>query len=278
MGMHEREWYRVGGGGRPPFRLKVVHVLVAANVAVFLLQMVALRAWNWSAAAEGFGLYPRDVVGRLHVWQIVTSMFLHATPLHLFFNMFVLWMFGQQVEAHLGRWPFVRFYFGAGIAAGIAYVVLGLLTNSTAGAVGASGAIMGVLVYFTCLRPNATVYLFFMVPMKMVVATALIVGLDLFFFVFGTSGSTGIAHTAHLGGALYGYLYYRFAPRVARVFKDRSTRRRGQTAARREESLGEMQTEVDRLLDRISAHGLDSLSEKDKRFLREASERLKHRR
>ncbi len=201
MGMYDRPWYReaprarMGAGFR---RLVMVRGLIIANVICFLLQS--------RQVLNAFMLFPKDVVEQLRIWQLVTSMFLHGSVGHLLMNMFVLWMFGPAVERRLGPRVFLRFYFGGGLLAGIAYVLIGYLTGDLRPSLGASGAIMGVLVYYTFLAPNQIVYLFLFIPMKMLHATLLFIGLDLYYFVFSGAGETGVAHTAHLGGALFGFL------------------------------------------------------------------------
>ncbi len=280
MAIYDREWYRVERGRRPPGRTApAVRALLIANVAVFVFEFFVAVPWfGWNPVTGGLGMRPHDVVGRFMVWEIVTSMFLHATPLHLLFNMFVLWMFGTPVERRLGSGVFLRFYFGAGIAAGLAYVAFGLLSMPFMPAVGASGAIMGILAYYTLLNPNAVVLLFFVIPMRMVWVMVLLVGFDLYGFVFSSPGSSGIAHTAHLGGALFGYLYYRYAHRIDRFFLNLELRSKRKKDRRREEDLSSLQADVDRLLQKIYDEGMTALSDRERRFLREASEKLRGRR
>ncbi|MHC4860819.1 MAG: rhomboid family intramembrane serine protease, partial [Planctomycetota bacterium] len=270
MGIYDRAWYREAQSRRRASMTSAVKVLIVVNVICYLLTG-ALRAQGWDPVDGGLGMVPEHVVGKFFVWQIVTSMFLHGGLFHLFFNMFVLWMFGAHVERRLGPKTFYRFYFGAGILSGIAYVVVGLFSAPFMPAVGASGAIMGVMVYFTMLNPNATVFFMFLIPMRMVWAMTLIVGIDLYYFVFAPPGGTGIAHTAHLGGALFGYLYYRYAHRIDRFFLSLEMRSARRKSAREDRGLSDMEEEVERLLEKIHRGGLDSLSEEERRYLREAS-------
>jgi membrane associated rhomboid family serine protease len=254
--------------GPPPARpgARVVHVLIGVNIACYLLQVVVFR--QSGGLIREFGLWPGR--SRFAVWQLVTSLFLHdpSSPLHIFFNMFVLYSFGPQVAARMGRNRFLLFYLVAGVAASASYVLLGPLTGLEHVAVGASGAILGLLVYFTFLAPEAQVLLFLFIPMRMKWATLLIIGVDV--LAFATGAADQIAHTAHLGGALAGLLWFQFERR-------RAGRRAPPqpVAAPTQDDERELLDEVDRLLDKIRDGGLDSLSEKERRFLREASRRIR---
>jgi membrane associated rhomboid family serine protease len=247
---------------------RVVYALIGVNIACYILQVVVFR--QSGGLIRQFGLWPQEVRSRFAIWQLVTSLFLHdpSSPLHIFFNMFVLYAFGPAVAARMGRTRFLLFYLVAGVAASATYVLLGPLTGLLRVAVGASGAILGLLVYYTFLNPDAPVLLFFLIPMRMKWATVLIIGVDVVAFTTGTSDQ--IAHTAHLGGALAGLAWY-FAERHRAARK-----RRGPPPPRAErEADPSLLEEVDRLLDKIREGGLDSLSEKERRFLREASRRIR---
>ncbi len=141
-------------------------------------------------------------------WTIITSMFLHAGFLHLFFNGFALYMFGPYLERMIGSNRFLALYFATGIAGALAYAAtfyLGILPQSIP-ALGASGAIFGVLGAVAVLRPNLMIFVWF-VPMPMKFAALLWVGLSLLETV---NISGGIAGAAHLGGLVMGALaaYY----------------------------------------------------------------------
>jgi len=276
MAIYDRDWYREDAPRRrAPSPFPVTKALLIANVVCYLLQFVCREAFGWDPIDGGLGMKPDDVIGRFWIWQIFTSMFLHDpdSPFHLLVNMFVLWSFGRYVEQRLGKWRYFRFYMTAGLAAGLAYVIFGFLRMRGNPAVGASGAIMGILVYFTMLNPNLTVRLFFVLPMRMIWVTALFVGLDLYYFVF-SPGSHGVANSAHLGGALFGFLYYRYGHRVDRFFTKMEVTAKARSGRRKSDDLDRMQEEVDRLLGVISRKGLEGLSPKEKKFLNEASRRL----
>lgn len=142
-------------------------------------------------------------------YQVFTHMFTHASLGHIFFNMFNLWMFGRILENVWGPKRFLTFYFICGIAAAAVYLGQQYLTGGFHPAVGASGAVMGVMVGFAYLFPNTELMLiFFPVPIKAKWIIIFMIGVDLFSGL--GSASTGIAHWAHLGGAAAGFVLVYF--------------------------------------------------------------------
>jgi len=276
MAIDNRDWYRNSTPiRRAPSPWRVTKALLIANIACYVLMFICREAFGWDPIHGGLGMKPEDVIGRFWIWQVFTSMFLHDpdTPFHLLLNMLVLWMFGRYVEQRLGSRAYLRFYFMAGLAAGLAYVVFGFLRMRGTPAVGASGAIMGIIVYFTMLNPNLVVNLFFVIPMRMVWVTTLFVGLDLYYFAF-SPGASHVANSAHLGGALFGFLYYRYGHRVDRFFTKIEVKAQVMSSRKKEDELDRLQAEVDRLLDVIRDKGMVGLSKKEKKFLHDASRRL----
>lgn len=157
-------------------------------------------------------------------YQVVTYMFLHADLSHLFFNMFALWMFGRVLEYQLSSQRFVTYYLICGIGAALLQLLVGWFEYSSAvqqlGArtaqyllqvptVGASGAVFGLLLAFGVLHPNAPIYMmFFPVPIKAKWFVIIYGAIEL---LLGMSGrQPGVAHYAHLGGMLWGYLLLRW--------------------------------------------------------------------
>ncbi len=206
-----------GMGYIPP----VIKALLIINVVVFILQeKVFPGLTDW---------------GALHYWtstrfrphQIITTMFLHGGFSHILFNMFALWMFGSTLENFWGSKRFLNFYMICGIGASIITILsvpftaelmvktAGITENATEAiavykeeysAIGASGAIMGVMAAFAYLFPNTEMFMMFIpIPIKAKYLIPGMVLLDLFGGM-GYSGSDGVAHFAHLGGALVGLI------------------------------------------------------------------------
>ncbi|MEO6915647.1 MAG: rhomboid family intramembrane serine protease, partial [Chitinophagaceae bacterium] len=139
--------------------------------------------------------------GNLKLWQLITHMFMHGGLGHIFFNMFALWMFGPALEHLWGPKRYFQFYMACGIIAGVAQL---LLSAGTAPAVGASGAIMGVLAAFAYLYPETNLYVMLIpIPIKAKWAIPALIAIDLFGGVAGRP-EDNIAHFAHLGGAFAG--------------------------------------------------------------------------
>jgi membrane associated rhomboid family serine protease len=195
----------IGLGGRITPGIKA---LIVANVAVFVLQVLA-RALGDSGIEPIFGLTPAFVFGNLWVWQIVTYMFLHSTAWlgHLLLNMLMLWMFGTEVEKVWGTREFVKYYFICGIGAGL--VTCLVFPHSTT--IGASGAVFGIMLAYGFLFPDRRIFFWFIFPMRAVSFILLCIGVELFSLL---SLSDGVAHFAHLGGVLFGYLYLKRVWRV----------------------------------------------------------------
>jgi membrane associated rhomboid family serine protease len=168
--------------------------LIFLNVAVFLLTM-----WNPMFAAP-LVLVPAFIPYR--PWTLLTYMFVHAGFGHVFFNMLALYFFGPQVELRTGGRAFLGLY----VASGLSGALLSLATPY-AHIVGASGAVFGVMLAFARYWPHATILIWGVLPVEARVLVAITTVLALWGGITGAQG--GIAHFAHLGGFLGGYLYLR---------------------------------------------------------------------
>ncbi len=263
-------------GAVPP----AVKWLLIANVLGFVLARLA-----GPQVYDLFGLVPQHTLFDRWLWQPVTYLFLHGGLWHLGFNMFALWMFGMPVEAQWGSAEFLKFYFLCGVGAALTSVAMH--PHSLIPTIGASGAIFGLLVAFAMLYPDAVVYLYFLIPVKAAHMAILFGVLELFFGVTGRE--PGLAHFAHVGGAVTGYLYIRWwwvwKIRAKAFFKGLTERdepaprpaarpRPRPSASARPEPSDEM-AEVDRILDKILASGLESLTDDEKRIMARYSEKNK---
>lgn len=232
----------------------VVRRLIIANVVVFFGQMLVPERY-----ITIFGLLPIDVIAHGRVWQLFTYAFLHANGWHIFFNMFALWMFGPHVEGIWGGRRFFRYYVLCILGAAAAQFAIA----PDALVIGASGAIYGVLLAFGFLLPDAVIYLFFFFPVRALQAVLFIALLTLVSAM--SAGGSHIAHFAHLGGMLTGFLYFKVPEwgerfRMWRVER-RFARPAGAPAKKpRMEPANDLSSEVDRILEKISAQGVDSLT------------------
>ena len=180
----------------------ITQALLLINVAAFCIDYF-LGSWFTQAFALwplGHGFLP---------WQVVSYAFLHGSVGHLFFNMLGLWMFGAELERVWGQKRFIQFYAASVLAAAAAQLLVTWLLGSVNPTVGASGGLFGLLLAFGMTFPNRTIMpLFPPIPMKAKVFVAIYGGLELFMGVTGTA--SGVAHFAHLGGMLGGFLMIRY--------------------------------------------------------------------
>ena len=184
---------------------QAVKTLIAINVAGFLLSLIV------PGMVVRLGLIPTVVVGQFALWQPVTYMFLHGGVGHLVFNMLALWMFGTELERTWGTRFFVRYYMVTGIGAALVTVAWSLSPLPYAAemyqsvVIGASGAIYGLLLAYGMYFPSRTILLYFLFPIQ-ARYFVILAGAIAFLSSVGSSGG-GVAHVAHLGGLLVGYVY-----------------------------------------------------------------------
>jgi membrane associated rhomboid family serine protease len=200
------------------FVTPAVQWLIIANVAVYIFEILLQTFWGTSASiwfVGHFGLVPSAVFPGLRIWQPLTYMFLHeeSTIWHILSNMFMLYMFGRELELAWGRDRFLQYYFLTGIGAGIINVIVksvlfwGQRSDDVA-TIGASGAIFGILIACAILFPDRQVTML-IIPIKMSMRTFVIAMTVLEFLGTFGFGGDNISHICHLGGMLVGYVYLR---------------------------------------------------------------------
>lgn len=180
----------------------ITQALLLINVALFAADLLLGHLLT-----ALFALWPLGS-GRFMPWQVVSYGFLHGSFGHLFFNMLGLWMFGAELERIWGGKRYLQFYMASVLTAALTQLLVGLFTAG-APTVGASGGLFGLLLAFGMMFPNRTIMpLFPPIPMKAKTFVMVFGGLELLFGVTGTA--SGIAHFAHLGGMLGGFLMIRY--------------------------------------------------------------------
>ena len=177
-----------------------VKFLLIVNTAVFFLQLFLPNQF-----LDFFGLVPALVWDDFYLWQLFTYQFLHGGLLHLLFNMLALWMFGCDLERRWGSPFFLRYYFVSVIGGGVLNALI--LPGQVVPSIGASAGIYGILLAYGLIYPNQIVYFYFLFPIKMKHFVWIIGAIALYSSI--ASGQSGIAHLAHLGGMVFGYLYLR---------------------------------------------------------------------
>ena len=256
--------------------------LLVANTVLFLLTLVV----GYRFAVEWFGFSPGRVLTR--PWGAVTYMFIHGGFWHLFMNMLVLFFFGPPLENRWGSREFIKFY----LICGLGGVALSFLFVGSS-IIGASAAVYGVLLAFAMNWPDSPIYIWGIFPVKAKwLATFLFV--VTFLNAFGGTAD-GVAHFAHLGGLLTGFFYlkgdWQVSSKLDRIKRASKTRKfaivpregddEGPTRRerpRRSAGWGDAEEEellkaVDKILDKISARGMQSLTPEERRLLDEVSRR-----
>ncbi len=280
----------------------VIKALLISNGAIFLGTMFLgnFRAGEFSLEQfffQEFALWPFGV--GFGFWQLFTYMFMHASFTHILFNMLALWMFGMELEHVWGSRKFFIYYLLCGFGGGLANLLIAPMFTTVGPTIGASGAVYGILIAFGMMFPERLIYIYFLLPIK----AKYFVVMYMAFEIFSVGSIDGIAHFAHLGGALVGFIYllsdgYRFDSlygksqsgnvfsKFASTFsnaKQRTESARDSTNAkiypiddynRTADEQQKAQKQIDDILDKISKDGYQSLNEEEKKVLFEASKKL----
>lgn len=205
------------GAGMGASLTPAVKNLILANVALFVLQTLTgiKSGGRLDPVAQYLSFVPQLAIHELQVWRFFTYMFLHGGMFHLLFNMFALWMFGAQIERLWGSRTFLLYYFICGLGGSVTYGLFNLNPEGMgafAPMLGASGAVYGILLAFGMTFPDAVILMFMIIPMKAKYAVILFGLIELLSIPRGGS----VAHLAHLGGMVAGFLFLRLtAPGLA---------------------------------------------------------------
>ena len=258
----------------------VKHLLII-NVLMYLAYYVLLKQGIINLNYY-LGIWSLST-GLFRIWQPLTYMFMHGSFDHLFFNMFSLWMFGSALENYWGSKRFLFYYLVCGIGAGL----LNMLVPGAHVSVGASGAVYALLLAFGMMWPNNYIYLYFLVPIRTKWFIIGMIVIELFEGIFRSSD--GIAHFAHLGGMLIGFLIILYWKRhgdmmsdfsIKNWFKSLKNRKKytpyeeihDQTRVPRSDEeynrqRAEKERDIDAILDKVAKNGYESLTLEEKEFL-----------
>ena len=236
-----------------------------------------------------------EAIRRGHIWQLLTFQFLHMGFLHVFFNGLCLYFLGRALETSLSTRHYLQLYLGAGLAGGLMQAIGNLVLpyNFPTPVVGASAGVSGMIAAFSFLYPAQEIYLFFVLrfPARFFFIFAVI--LSVFFILVPAGGAgLGVAHGAHLGGLLFGYAYARWMlhadwkmPKFTffrnfRKPKEFIHTRQANAWTAQKPAQPELPSEefisreVDPILDKISAHGIQSLTDREKKILEAARAKM----
>lgn len=278
-----------------PLSLTLVIILAVC----FLVQSLAFYYGNAGEFIFKWLMLSETAITRGRIWQLITFQFLHGGLMHLLFNCIVLYMFGMAVESAMSRKHFLTLYLGSGVAGGLLEMVGHLiLPNHFGGAVvGASAGIMGIMAAFAFLFPHQQIIVFFVLPVPAMFFFIFSVLISVFCIVVPSEGG-GVAHGAHLGGLLAGWAYIKYVlnsgwqmPTLKVNFPTLGKKGPAQTSPQklaamksaRQAAQGDLppeefiSKEVDPILDKISAQGIQSLTDRERRILEAARARMARR-
>jgi membrane associated rhomboid family serine protease len=291
--LENRDYMRADPSPGSPSRFQwtACVVLMLTITVAFALQQVN-RVYI-HAPADDYLALTTDGLRQGFLWQLLTFQFLHAGLWHLFCNLIGLWFFGRPVEARLGPKRFLLLYFGAGVVGGLLQSLVAFSFPAYFGSsvYGASAGVCGVLAAFCMMEPESQILIYFILPIRakhlLMAATAI----ALFFTVVPSGG--GVAHAAHLGGILTGiacihwggeFRVFGWRPLQARQRKRELVRaasirgrpwRQSPITSDSETPSDEfISKEVDPILDKISAHGIQSLTERERKILEAARQKM----
>jgi membrane associated rhomboid family serine protease len=305
--LDDRDYMRERPGWRfsmPP--VQAWSVILALNILVFLVQVIG--GSRVIEATYAYGALSLEGLRHGYVWQLLTFQFLHGGLTHLVLNSIALYFCGRLLEPVLGLRSFLSLYFLSGFVGGLVQLGLALILPERfgGGVVGASGGICGLIAAFALLNPQATIYLFFVLPVRAFYFVPLVGGVTVLLILFGPRD--GIAHGGHLGGLLVGVAWiklnwhrsfeqlpgedfwggFRFwkplksRERKRQLVRAASVRSRPWRDAAAEPAAELPQEEfiskeVDPILEKISAHGIHSLTERERKILETAQKRMSKR-
>ena len=274
--------------------------LLWTNIGIFLIQIFATPPDGQSSAVQLWFQLDRSTLSG-QVWRLITYGFLHSTSnfFHIIFNMLTIFFFGRPLERQIGSREFLAFYLVAIVAAGLAHLGIELMTGGIIPAIGASGGTLAILVLFALRQPRLNL-LPPNFPFRLEVRwLALIVVISDLFPVLeiirdkGQGVSDGVAHAAHMGGVIFAFLYFKGNLRLAAFFnkvspvrpKQGGGSRSGQQGRPRPKkgkaklsinglSKAEIDEQMDVLLQKVNEQGIQSLTDKERKFMEDASEKF----
>lgn len=271
MGLYDREYsqesYRSRARYSPQMRMSfrnltpIVKKLLIINLVVFFFQILGANQFliRW------FTVYPVSLAEGLQFWRYITYQFLHGGLMHVLFNMLGLYFLGPVLEKHWGSKKFLFFYLGCGVVGGVFYPLLvAAKFLGVAPMLGASGAILGMLAACAILFPHFVVFIFlFPVPIRL----AAIICIFISAVIILSRGENAGGEAAHLGGMMAGAIYVWTQPMI----KKNRLKAKSETFEKKMNEQKNLQSEVDRILEKVHNSGIQSLTAAEKKTLKKAT-------
>jgi len=285
MGLYDRDYLRDEPRG---FTLgsdmSVTNTLILVNVAIYIIDVFADSRISQALALQAdLFTHPWDF------WQLLSYGFVHDSRgvMHILFNMFTLWMFGNDVEAIYGRRNYLLLYLSLIVLSGLSWLVIVNLTSDTvdqARIIGASGGIIGILMIYIMHFPTRVFMIWGVVPVPVwILGTLMAIGNIA--GALNPDDDSNVAYTAHLAGAAWGYLFYRTGWHLGRIIPNRwslsALRPRPKLKIHEqdpEDVEEQLNSTVDQILEKISREGEASLTAAERKTLERASRRYQQKR
>jgi len=254
---------------KPALFTNAIKILISVNFVIFILQTLSRSETLFFPL---FGLVPKLVWSAKMIWQPVTYMFFHGGVWHVLINMFVLWMFGSELERFWGKTKFLRFYFITGVGSGLVTMLFDI--QSTTPIVGASGAVYGVLLAYGLTYPNRTVYLYGIIPIKSI---WFVLGIGFIAFMSSFDNMSQISHMTHLSGMIIGYLMLKKPIQWSGFWfqlRKKTLEYKIQKEEQRVTQQFQVEQDINQILDKINQGGFDSLTKEEQDRLYKGSQSL----
>jgi len=284
MNIYDRDYVREDEGNFVGGPASMVTKLVVINVAVYLVQILFFQN-DPDRMIDLFAMHANLPTHPWQFYQLLTAGFLHSPNdiWHIIGNMAVLWFLGRDVEIIYGQKVFLQFYLSTIVLAGVAWLIYEqAVGDPNAIALGASGGVTGVLVLFAMHYPRRMVYLYFLIPIPIWVLATAFIGWDAISAFWQPEGDN-VGHSAHLGGAACGFLFYYTRWQLGALWPGqwvkgwRKPKFRIHQPDEPQQDDADLKAEVDRILEKISREGEGSLSTRERKTLEDASRRYQKR-
>ena len=243
-----------------------IKILILINFLIFFLQSISGQE---RILFQLFGIVPSNTFFNLMIWQPFTYLFFHGGIWHVFINMFVLWMFGSELERLWGKSHFLRFYFYTGIGSGL--ITLLFNYQSITPIVGASGSVYGVLLAYGLTYPNRKVYLYGLIPIK---SLWFVIGIGLIAFISSFNNVSQVSHITHISGMFIAYMLIKkpiYLDEIIFKIRKRILEYQIYNKEKKVTEHRQLEKEINRILDKINSQGFDKLSEEEQHQLYKGS-------
>lgn len=299
MGIDSREYLRSDeyddgsyGGRKPVAPMSIVTKIIIGTVVVFVLQLLSSNGPGQLSTVEQWLILNGSELFRGQVWRLLSYAFLHDTGnlLHIVMNMYMLYILGRATAQLTGEREFLWFYGVSAVFAGMCSALFYRVMGIDPYVLGASGAVMAVFTLFAMHYPKQKLYLFGVLGIEVRWLLAAYVVFDVSPIISALNSgrlTDNTAHSAHVGGLLFGWLYFRWNMRFT-TWLDRLAGRASTGIRARKSGLKvynpnttpdpDLSAHVDRILAKISEQGEGSLTDRERRILRQASDQMKKRR